>query len=301
MKIDRLFSIVQILTNKKMVTAGELAAHFNVSVRTIYRDIDILSANGIPIYCSQGKGGGISILDNYLIDKAILSDEEQKQVLLSLQSVNVTGQIDVGDSLVKLRNVFKKENTDWIEIDFSNWKQSDVENKIFEDIKHSIINCRIIECSYFNTRGEISKRKIEPYKLVFKGYQWYVYGFCMMRNDFRFFKLTRIDDLVVLDETFERKENISVSTKYNTGNNEFIRVKMKISSRMAARVYDEFRKGNIEFNGEYFIVETNIPNNEYLYTYFLAYGSDLEVLEPAEVRDRIRRTAEALAKTYGRS
>lgn len=298
MKIDRLFSIVQILTNKKMVTAGELAAHFNVSVRTIYRDIDILSANGIPIYCSQGKGGGISILDNYLIDKAILSDEEQKQVLLSLQSVNVTGQIDVGDSLVKLRNVFKKENTDWIEIDFSNWKQSDVENKIFEDIKHSIINCRIIECSYFNTRGEISKRKIEPYKLVFKGYQWYVYGFCMMRNDFRFFKLTRIDDLVVLDETFERKENISVSTKYNTGNNEFIRVKMKISSRMAARVYDEFRKGNIEFNGEYFIVETNIPNNEYLYTYFLAYGSDLEVLEPAEVRVEMKKLLEKIIKKY---
>ena len=281
-----------------MVTAGELAAHFNVSVRTIYRDIDILSANGIPIYCSQGKGGGISILDNYLIDKAILSDEEQKQVLLSLQSVNVTGQIDVGDSLVKLRNVFKKENTDWIEIDFSNWKQSDVENKIFEDIKHSIINCRIIECSYFNTRGEISKRKIEPYKLVFKGYQWYVYGFCMMRNDFRFFKLTRIDDLVVLDETFERKENISVSTKYNTGNNEFIRVKMKISSRMAARVYDEFRKGNIEFNGEYFIVETNIPNNEYLYTYFLAYGSDLEVLEPAEVRVEMKKLLEKIIKKY---
>ena len=298
MKIDRLFSIVQILTNKKMVTAGELAAHFNVSVRTIYRDIDILSANGIPIYCSQGKGGGISILDNYLIDKAILSDEEQKQVLLSLQSVNVTGQNDVGDSLVNLRNVFKKENTDWIEIDFSNWKQSDVENKIFEDIKHSIINCRIIECSYFNTRGEISKRKIEPYKLVFKGYQWYVYGFCMMRNDFRFFKLTRIDDLVVLDETFERKENISVSTKYNTGNNEFIRVKMKISSRMAARVYDEFRKGNIEFNGEYFIVETNIPNNEYLYTYFLAYGSDLEVLEPAEVRVEMQKLLEKIIKKY---
>lgn len=298
MKIDRLFSIVQILINKKMVTAGEFAEHFNVSVRTIYRDIDILSANGIPVYCSQGKGGGISILDNYLIDKAMLSDEEQKQVLLSLQSVNATGQIDVRDSLIKLRNVFKKNNTDWIEIDFSNWEQSDNEKEIFESIKYSIINCRVIECSYFNTKGEISKRKIEPYKLVFKGYQWYVYGFCLMRNDFRFFKLTRIDDLTVLNETFSRKEGISVNTKYNIDTNEIVKVKLKINSRMAARVYDEFRKGKITFNGEFFIVEANIPKNEYLYTYFLAYGTDLEVIEPIEVRREMKRILEKIINKY---
>lgn len=298
MKIDRLFSIVQILINKKMVTAGELAEHFNVSVRTIYRDIDILSANGIPVYCSQGKGGGISILDNYVIDKAMLSDDEQKQVLLSLQSVNATGQIDVGDSLIKLRNVFKKNNTDWIEIDFSNWEQSDNEKEIFESIKYSIINCRVIECSYFNTKGEISKRKIEPYKLVFKGYQWYVYGFCLMRNDFRFFKLTRIDDLTVLDETFSRKEGISVNTKYNIDTNEIVKVKLKINSRMAARVYDEFRKGKITFNGEFFIVEANIPKNEYLYTYFLAYGNDLEVIEPVEVRREMKILLEKIINKY---
>lgn len=298
MKIDRLFSIVQILINKKMVTAGELAEHFNVSVRTIYRDIDILSANGIPVYCSQGKGGGISILDNYLIDKAMLSDDEQKQVLLSLQSVNATGQIDVEDSLIKLRNVFKKNNTDWIEIDFSNWEQSDNEKEIFESIKYSIINCRVIKCSYFNTKGEISKRKIEPYKLVFKGYQWYVYGFCLMRNDFRFFKLTRIDDLTVLNETFSRKEGISVNTKYNIDTNEIVKVKLKINSRMAARVYDEFRKGKITFNGEFFIVEANIPKNEYLYTYFLAYGNDLEVIEPVEVRREMKILLEKIINKY---
>lgn len=298
MKIDRLFSIVQILINKKMVTAGELAEHFNVSVRTIYRDIDILSANGIPVYCSQGKGGGISILDNYVIDKAMLSDDEQKQVLLSLQSVNATGQIDVEDSLIKLRNVFKKNNTDWIEIDFSNWEQSDNEKEIFESIKYSIINCRVIECSYFNTKGEISKRKIEPYKLVFKGYQWYVYGFCLMRNDFRFFKLTRIDDLTVLNETFSRKEGISVNTKYNIDNDEIIKVKLKINSRMAARVYDEFRKGKITLKNNYFIVEADIPKNEYLYTYFLAYGTDLEVIEPIEVRREMKRILEKIINKY---
>ena len=298
MKIDRLFSIVHILINKKIVTAGELAEYFDVSVRTIYKDIDTLSSNGIPIYCLQGKGGGISILDNYLVDKVLLSDEEQKQVLLSLQSLNATGQINVEDSLVKLRNVFKKKNTDWIGIEFSNWEQSDNEKQIFESIKYSIINCRIIECSYFNTKGEISKRKIESYKLIFKGHQWYVYGFCRMRNEFRFFKLTRIDDLTILDDIFDRREDIAINTKYNIDNYEMIKVKLKINSRMAARVYDEFRKEKIIFDGEYFIVEANIPNNEYLYTYFLGYGSDLEVLEPEHVRVELRRLLEKIVKKY---
>lgn len=115
MKIDRLFSIVQILVNKKIITAKELAEQFDVSVRTIYRDIDILSANGIPVYSVQGKGGGISILDNYSIDKTIVSDDDQNKILMALQSVNATGQIDVKDSLIKLKNLFRKNETDWIE------------------------------------------------------------------------------------------------------------------------------------------------------------------------------------------
>lgn len=298
MKIDRLFSILQILINKKNVTAKELAHRFDVSVRTIYRDIDVLSANGVPVYCSQGKGGGISILDNYIIDKTMLSDEEQKQILLSLQSVNVTKQIDVEDSLIKLRNVFNKNNTDWIEIDFSNWEQSDKEKERFVLIKDSIINSRIIEFSYFSTKGEILKRTIEPYRLVFKGYQWYVYGFCKIRNDFRFFKLTRMDDLNILDECFDRKQEIAINTKYSTEKSEFIRAKMKINSRMAARVYDEFRKDIIEFDGTDFIVETNIPKNEYLYTYFLGYGEDLEVLEPKELREEFKKNLEQILKKY---
>lgn len=298
MKIDRLFSILQILINKKNVTAKELASRFDVSVRTIYRDIDVLSANGVPVYCSQGKGGGISILDNYMIDKAILTDEEQKQVLLSLQSVNVTGQINVEDSLIKLRNVFNKNNTDWIEIDFSNWEQSHKEKEKFTAIKESIIDSKIIKFSYYSTKGEILKRIVEPYRLVFKGYQWYVYGFCKVRNDFRFFKLTRIDELSVTGEIFERRQNIDINTEYSTKESEYIKVKMKISSRMAARVYDEFRKGIIEFDGNNFIVEADIQKNEYLYTYFLGYGNDIEVLEPIEVRNKLKNLLKDILKKY---
>jgi predicted DNA-binding transcriptional regulator YafY len=171
------------------VTAPELAKQFDVSVRTIYSDIDTLSANGIPIYCVQGKGGGISIMDHYSIDKTILSDSEQNQVLMALQSVNATGQIDIENSISKLASVFKKNVNNWIEIDFTGWEQNSRDKETFAIIKNSIRNSTAISFSYFSNKGVETKRIVEPCKLMFKGTQWYLYAYCRKRKDYRFFKL----------------------------------------------------------------------------------------------------------------
>ena len=286
MKIDRLFSIVQILVNKKTVKASELADKFNVSVRTIYRDIEILSANGIPIYSTQGKGGGISILESYSIDKTIVSDDEQNKIIMALQSVNATGQIDVNDSLIKVKNIFKKNDTDWIEIDFSGWEQSQEEKKNFEILKESIMKLKCVVFSYYNNKGEALKRIVEPYKLIFKQNKWYVYGYCRMRNDYRFFKLTRIEDLDVLDDTFIKRHDINVDMDYSINEVENVRVKLKVNMSAASRVYDEFRKGTIiKDNDESFIVEVDIPKKEWIYNYFLGYGDELEIIEPEYIRN----------------
>lgn len=284
MKIDRLFSIVQILVNKKIITAKELAEQFDVSVRTIYRDIDILSANGIPVYSSQGKGGGISILDNYSIDKTIVSDDDQNKILMALQSVNATGQIDVKDSLIKLKNLFKKNDTDWIEIDFSGWEQSDEEKNNFLLLKESIMKLRCVKFSYYNNNGEVSERTIEPYKLIFKQNKWYVYGYCRKRSDFRFFKLTRIERLEVTDELFNKRNDVFTNVNYSVEERETIKVKLKISMSAASRVYDEFRKGVITREADSLIVEADIPQDKWIYNYFLGYGDELEVLEPEGLR-----------------
>ncbi|QUF83188.1 YafY family transcriptional regulator [Clostridium butyricum] len=284
MKIDRLFSIVQMLVNRKSVTAKELADYFNVSVRTIYRDIEILSANGIPIYATQGKGGGISILENYSIDKTIVSDDEQNKIIMALQSVNATGQIDVNDSLIKLKNIFRKNDTDWIEIDFSGWEQSEEEKNNFALLKESIMNLKCVRFSYYNNKGEVSKRVVQPYKLIFKGNKWYVYGFCTNKNDFRFFKLTRIEALEVLGDTFKRIANIPINWNYDIEQSECIKIKLKINMASASRVYDEFRKGIIKIDGDYLIVEYDMPQKPWIYSYLLGYGDDLEILEPEKTR-----------------
>lgn len=298
MKIDRLFSIVQILVNKKTVTAAELAEYFGVSIRTIYRDIEVLSANNVPIYCSQGKGGGISILDSYLIDKTLLSDNEQNQILSSLQSLKETGKVDVETSLIKLSNLFNKKDVDWIKIDFSKWEENDKEDEKFEVLKQSIIDSRFVKFLYFSNSGEMTERIVEPVRLVFKGYRWYIYGFCKLRNDYRFFKLSRIEKLKMLDETFVKRKDIVINTDYYTDCGELIDVKFKINKKMASRVYDEFRNDNINLDGNSFLVEAKIPKNPYIYTYLLSYGDDLVILEPKFLIDNFKRILKSILEKY---
>lgn len=288
MKIDRLFAITNILINKKNVTATELARQFGVSVRTIYRDVEILSTNGVPIYTHQGKGGGISIIEGCTIDRTMLSDEEQKQVLLALQSLQVTRHIDVDKSISKLRNVFKKGNSNWIEIDFSGWEESDEERRIFELVRDSIIHSATLSFSYYSNNGEKTERIVEPHKLIYKGYSWYLYGYCRLRKDFRFFKLRRIESLSVSEDNIFQNNTpapISKTTDSNQSDEKY-KVTLKIDASMAFRIYDEFRNGVISNCGEYFMVEILLPDKQWVYNYLLGFGSTLEILEPKQYKDR---------------
>ena len=119
MQINRLFEIVYLLMDKKSITANELAAHFEVSKRTILRDIDTLTMSGIPIYTMQGKGGGISIHDKFVLNKMVISESEQQQILFALQGMSATQLIETESVLSRLKSLFEKSDSDWIEVDFS--------------------------------------------------------------------------------------------------------------------------------------------------------------------------------------
>lgn len=299
MKNDRLFAITYTLINKKSITAPELARQFDVSVRTIYRDIDTLSANGIPIYCVQGKGGGISILDHYSIDKTILSDTEQDQVLMALQSLQVTGQLDVENSISKLASLFHKDLDNWIEVDFSGWGQNDKEKEIFTLIRNSIHDSTLLTFTYFSNKGVESKRIVEPYKLVFKGMQWYLYAYCRTRNDYRFFKLSRMKQLSSLADTFHKSSSQSdsfESTTYSMG--EPLKISLLIDKCMAFRVYDEFKNAKITLENDKFFVQAQMPKNDWLIHYLLGFGNALEIVEPQELRDEISKKLKEILNKY---
>lgn len=300
MKIDRLFAITNILLDKKSVTASELASKFEVSVRTIYRDLDILSANGIPIMTMQGKGGGISLMDHYAIDKNMFSKEEQEKILMALQSVQAMNQFDIDDPLSKLRGLFNRDMDSWIEIDFNGWEQSEEQSRLFSLIKHAIWNKKVLSFSYIDGKGQESERLVEPFRLIFKGFSWYLYGYCRLRKDFRFFKMIRMERVAEVNEaTTMEPENHNISFAFH--NNEKDKqetICLKIKGRMAYRVYDEFRMAQVTKEGDGFLVRAKMTYNPDLMDYFLGFGPSLEIIEPVWLREQFIEYIKKVLKVY---
>lgn len=290
MQINRLFSIVYILLDKKTITAKELSEHFEVSVRTIYRDVETLSIAGIPIYTNKGKGGGISLIEDFVLNKAVLSEKEQNEILMSLQSLNATKFIDVEPVLKRLSTIFNKESTNWIDVDFSKWGCDDSEKEKFNIIKTAILSTKIISFDYFNSYGEKTLRNVEPLKLVFKGQGWYLYGFCKLKGEFRIFKITRIRDMSLLDKTFKRDIPINIWSEGDKSyENKMVTLILKIDERMAYRIYDEFDQENIVKNPDgSFTATTTFPEGDWIYGYVMSYGEYAEVIEPKDIREIIK-------------
>lgn len=299
MQINRLLEIVYILLDKKQVTAKQLAEQFEVSPRTIYRDIDVLSAAGIPVYTNQGKGGGIRLLDQYVLGKSMLSDKEQMDIISSLQGLNALNVPDVEPVLTKLAAIFNKNSTSWIDVEFSRWGSDSAEQGKFNLLKTAILNRNVATFDYYSSYGESTERTVEPVKLVFKGRGWYIYGFCRLKNAFRMFKVTRIKNLVCSEETFTREIPGEIWSDSPDVSDRTVNLVLKIEPRMAYRVYDEFDQGSIVKNPDgSFMVKVEYVEDEWVYGYIMSFGNDAEVIEPEHVRDIIKRKLEASLRKY---
>ncbi len=293
MQINRLFEIIYILVNKKSVTAQELAEHFEVSRRTIYRDIDILCESGIPIYTSKGKGGGICLLESYVLNKSVLTDQEQSDILSALQGLKATLPSDRSQILSKLDSLFGNKNADWIEVDFSNWSSKEEDKLKFQQIKDSILNHRVIQFHYYSSYGQETVRVLEPAKLIFKGQAWYLLGFCREKQDIRYFKISRIQKLLITEEQFAPRpwepEKEKLSEAYLPSSPPPMQeLLLKIHPSMAYRVYDEFPASSItQDNDGNFLIRTDMPAGGWLYGYLMSYEDQLELLEPLDIRNNL--------------
>ena len=291
---NRLFEILYILLQKKKVTAKELAEKFEVSTRTIYRDIEALSSANIPIYMSKGKDGGIGILEEYVLNKSILSEEEQNQILFALQSLEKMNGNSEKDILEKMSTIFNKKVTDWIKIDFSNWSPS--KENAFQIIKSAILNKQLIEFTYYNSTGEKSTRIVEPLQIWFKDKSWYLISYCRLKNDYRFFKLTRMKEVKLLKEHFEREMPEQNEEEKEIKN---IILELEISKEMAFRVYDEFDNEEITKKEDgNFIVKVEFPENEWVYSFILSFGEYVKVLSPEYAKNIVKQKLQNTLKNY---
>ena len=298
--INRLLGIIYILLKKGTVTAGELAERFEVSTRTIYRDVENLSMAGIPVYTSKGKNGGISLTEQFVLDKLMVSDEEQQRILTALASLQETGASEEGEILKKLGDFFKAEPVNWVSIDFSDW--SGRHKELFEQIRESILGRRVMEFDYYGRYGEMTKRTVEPVQLLFKDYTWYVRAYCRNRNAMRLFKVYRMKRVKVLEEIYAMR-NIplqepedQMGTYTEEGMPEVV---VWIDGREAYRVYDRFEEeeitrlpdGNFEIRMRYVL-------DDWVYGMILSFGPSARVIGPEFVREEIARRISEMRELY---
>ena len=245
MKDNRLFRILYYILEKEKVTANELADKFEVSVRTIYRDIDSISSVGVPIFTTQGKGGGIKIDNEFILNKSLFDTNEKEEIIAALQGLEKTNEPYKSELITKLSALFKIKNSNWIEIDFTSWGSNNTYQDLFNALKTVIINKNIISFSYNSSKAEKINRKVKPIRLLFKEQDWYLYGFCLLRNDFRYFKLSRVKDLELLAINYKDDfEDIVLKKEIKYEN--MVNIKLKFNKNVAYRVNDECKEAIIE-------------------------------------------------------
>lgn len=297
MKNGRLFEILYLLVEKREVTAGELARRLEVSERTIYRDVDALSAAGIPVYAQKGKGGGIRLMDQFVLDRALLSQSQQDEILFALQAIRATGGGE--EALSRLSALFRREGGDWLEVDFTDWGSGAAERENFSRVKRAILERRPLTFTYYSSAGEKSRRTVEPARLVFKSGCWYLSAFCRSRQDWRIFRLVRMEDLSPEEGTCPTRMPPEQLESPMPEGYRGVDLELLFASSAAWRVRDYFNPKEITARPDgTLLVECTFPEDQWLLFFLLSFGGQLEVLSPDYWRDILKEELKKSLEVY---
>lgn len=307
MRIDRMLAITVILLNRDRISARELADKFEVSVRTVYRDIDAINLAGIPVVSYPGNEGGFSIMENYRLDRQLLTLNDMLTILTALKGFD-TGPThkEVESAIEKITNLVPKEKAGQAEL-FFNQMVMDVApygsgkkyNERLNLLRKAVTDSSLVKIRYLNAKGEMQTRVIEPMTLIMQGYIWYLFAFCRKRDAFRIFKISRIKEAFILDQPFKRRD-ASYKDYFTDGDNlPATPIILKFSPEARVKVEDYFDDEQIErlINGD-MIVRVTYPENEWVYSFILSYGEHVEVLEPEHIKEIIREKAKKILQIY---
>lgn len=308
MKVDRLVSIIMILLDKKRIGAQALADMFEVSPRTIYRDIDAINMAGIPVRGASGVGGGFEIMPEYKIDKKVFSTADLSALLMGLSSLsNIVRGDELVHALAKVKSFIPADRAKDIElklnqicIDLSPWLGNSNIQTYLEIIKSALQENKLLSFEYIAHRGKSTTRTVEPYQLVMKSSHWYLQGYCHKRKDFRLFRLSRMSNLQMQEETFAlrdyQKPILDFTDTLETLQTE---IKIRIHKSVMDRVLDFCSYEDFSPDGDaHYLVKFPFIENEYHYDILLRFGDKCECLEPLHIREEVKRRIRALAALY---
>ncbi len=308
MKVDRLISIIMILLDKERISAQELANIFEVSPRTIYRDIDAIDMAGIPVISTSGVGGGFEIMPNYKIDRKVFSTADLSAILMGLSGLsNIVRGEELINALAKVKSFIPAEKakdielkTNQMHIDFTSWMGNKNIQPYFEIIKTALQERKLLSFEYVNHYGNKTRRIVEPYQLVLKNSQWYFQGYCYEKNDFRLFKISRMSNLQMQEDCFiprdYPKPQLDITDIMATIQT---KVKIRIHKSIMDRVLDYCEYEDFFPDGEeHYIVSYPFIENEYYYDILLSFGNKCECLEPLHIRTEMKRKIHDMANIY---
>ena len=308
MKIDRMLTTIVMLLNRDRISAKELAEKFEISVRTVYRDIDAINMAGIPIVSYPGNNGGFGIMENYKLDHQVLTLNNMCSMLSALKGINSTLEdIELESSIEKLRNLIPQDKAQHVDLHMEQiiinmipWRHTPKQKQRVKTVQNAITQSQLITITYRNNANETSTRQIEPMSLIFKGYTWYLFAYCHLKTDFRVFRISRIIDLQVEHEQFKRREKSyheieQTSMKPVSATS----ITLKFAPEVRTRVEDSFDRENIEIlsTGE-LIVTAHFPEEELYYPMIFSFGEHVEVLGPKRIRRTVASKINSMQEKY---
>lgn len=308
MKIERLISIIMTLLDNERISAQKLAGMFEVSLRTIYRDIDAINIAGIPVRSISGVGGGFEIMSNYKIDSKFFSTTDLSTILTGLSSLSdmIRGD-ELINALVKVKSLIPDDRAKAIEvkanqiqIDLSPWLGNRDVHSYLEIIKLALKERKLLTFEYADSHGNRTERTAEPYQLVLKNSNWYWQGYCLKRHDFRLFKLSRIANLQMQKEIFVPRE-------YKKPQLEFTDILSTLQTKIKIRIHKSVKDRVLDYcteehfspdEDEHYIVTFPFIENDYYYNILFSFGNKCECLEPLNIRTEMKRRIQDIASIY---
>lgn len=308
MKLDRLMSIVLILLDKERISAQELADMFEVSLRTIYRDLDAIDLAGVPIRSISGVNGGFEIMPNYKIDRKVFLPTDLTAILMGLSSLSdmIKGD-ELINALAKVKSLIPPEKADEIElnvsqihIDLNQWMGTRNIQSNLAMIKIALQNSKMLVFQYIAHHGDQTNRRVEPCQLVWKSSHWYLYGYCHKRMDFRLFRLSRMMNLQIIEETFQLRD-------YQKPQLEFADTLTAMQTEIKIRIHHSIMDRVLEYctydcftleDEEHYLVSFPFIENDYHYDILLSFANKCECLAPNHIRAEMKRRIHNIISLY---
>lgn len=307
MKIERLLAIIVILLNRRRITAKELAERFEVSIRTIYRDIASLNGAGIPIISSQGYEGGLAIPESYKLSKQLLTPRDLDAMISTLQGVNQgMGHKDLQRIIEMLVSLLPKDDESRIStrhrslvVDLTPWGPVETPNQTIQVVQRAVDDTRLLAFNYKDSIGRSTSRTVEPHTLIFKGYAWYLLAYCRLRCDFRIFRLSRIYNPHLADGSFLVRDPGDIHRFFQFNSAPTQPVVLRFSPTVHTKVEDSFPSAVLSYGEDGFItVRLELPDDPWIFAFILGFGADAEILAPLSWRQNVKKILDKMKNLY---